>query len=102
MNGLCPSVCTQLAFRLIHSGYFSHVTSLAEVKEQVLKYIPVMARPMVLYKEYHPIRWTGVHVDNKVSTKHTKKCLLLIPTYQRIEITLAEAWSFGNTNEIKF
>ena len=66
---------------LIHyalsSGYFSHVTTLAEVKEQVLKYIPVMARPMVLLKEYHPIKWTGVHVDNKVSSKHTIRCLLL-------------------------
>jgi len=31
-----------------NKGYFTHVTTLAEVKEQVLKYIPVMARPLVL------------------------------------------------------
>merc|ERR1719495_1449001 len=33
-----------------NKGYFTHVTTLAEVKEQVLKYIPVMARPLVLLR----------------------------------------------------
>ena len=48
------------------SGYFTHVTTLAEVKEQVLKYIPVMARPLVLLREQHPVRWTGVYADIEV------------------------------------
>ena len=43
------------------------MTTLAEVKEQVLKYIPVMARPLVLLREQHPIRWTGVYADIEVS-----------------------------------
>ena len=47
-------------------GYFTHVTTLAEVKEQVLKYIPVMARPMVMFREKHPIHWTGVYADIEV------------------------------------
>jgi hypothetical protein len=37
------------------------------VKEQVLKYIPVMARPLVLLRETHPIRWTGVYADIEVT-----------------------------------
>uniref|UniRef100_A0A1B0DG25 Uncharacterized protein n=1 Tax=Phlebotomus papatasi TaxID=29031 RepID=A0A1B0DG25_PHLPP len=37
--------------------------SLAEVREQVLNYIPVMARPLVLNKTYHPIIWTQVYAD---------------------------------------
>jgi len=49
-----------------NKGYFTHVTTLAEVKEQVLKYIPVMARPLVLLREQHPIRWTGVYADIEV------------------------------------
>lgn len=49
-----------------NNGYFTHVTTLAEVKEQVLKYIPVMARPLVLAREQHPIRWTGVYADIEV------------------------------------
>ena len=49
-----------------NKGYFTHVTTLAEVKEQVLKYIPVMARPLVLFREQHPVRWTGVYADIEV------------------------------------
>ena len=94
------------------SGYFTHVTTLAEVKEQVLKYIPVMARPLVLLREQHPIRWTGVYADIEVSNEYTKNwptCQTLIlpnfkspfPTYRRrIEVTLAETWSLANTNEL--
>ena len=43
------------------------MTTLAEVKEQVLKYVPVMARPMVMYRNVHPIMWTGVYADVEVS-----------------------------------
>merc|ERR1719193_1502684 len=49
-----------------NKGYFTHVTTLAEVKEQVLKYIPVMVRPLVLLREKHPVRWTGVYADIEV------------------------------------
>ena len=48
-------------------GYFVRVTSLAEVREQVLKYIPVLSRPMVMYQQEHPIMWTPVYVDVAVS-----------------------------------
>ena len=44
------------------------MTTLAEVKEQVLKYIPVMARPMVMFREKHPIHWTGVYADIEVKS----------------------------------
>ena len=50
-----------------NKGYFTHVTTLAEVKEQVLKYIPVMARPLVLFRETHPVKWTGVYADIEVN-----------------------------------
>ena len=50
-----------------NKGYFTHVTTLAEVKEQVLKYIPVMARPLGLFRETHPVKWTGVYADIEVS-----------------------------------
>ena len=47
------------------------MTTLAEVKEQVLKYIPVMARPLVLLRETHPVRWTGVYADIEVGIAKT-------------------------------
>merc|ERR1719342_1636817 len=54
-----------------NKGYFTHVTTLAEVKEQVLKYIPVMARPLVLMRETHPVRWTGVYADIEVPNERS-------------------------------
>ncbi|XP_033217847.1 voltage-dependent calcium channel subunit alpha-2/delta-3 isoform X2 [Belonocnema kinseyi] len=44
-------------------GYFVHLSTLAEVREQVLNYIPVMARPLVLKKVGHPTIWTPVYAD---------------------------------------
>lgn len=44
-------------------GYYVHLSTMAEVREQVLNYIPVMARPLVLNKTYHPIIWTQVYAD---------------------------------------
>uniref|UniRef100_A0A1W7RAW1 Voltage-dependent calcium channel subunit alpha-2/delta-3 n=1 Tax=Hadrurus spadix TaxID=141984 RepID=A0A1W7RAW1_9SCOR len=43
-------------------GYYTHVTTLAEVREQVQKYIPVMSRPLVLSGTRTPI-WTSVYAD---------------------------------------
>ncbi|XP_043216058.1 voltage-dependent calcium channel subunit alpha-2/delta-3-like isoform X3 [Amphibalanus amphitrite] len=58
-----------------NKGYFTHVTAMAEVREQVQKYIPVLARPLVLssvvnesqqgghFSSQHPVIWTGVYAD---------------------------------------
>ena len=51
------------------------MTTLAEVKEQVLKYIPVMARPMVMFREKHPIHWTGVYADIEVISLELAKLI---------------------------
>ena len=44
-------------------GYYVHLSTHAEVREQVLEYIPVMARPLVLNRTHHPIRWSQVYAD---------------------------------------
>jgi hypothetical protein len=49
------------------AGYYVPLSTLAEVREQVLQYIPVMARPLVLTKTEHPINWTPVYADITVS-----------------------------------
>lgn len=48
-------------------GYYVHLSTMAEVREQVLQYVPVMARPMVLGKSVHPVIWTPVYADVTVS-----------------------------------
>lgn len=44
-------------------GYYVHLSTQAEVREQVLQYVPVMARPLVLTKTEHPVIWTPVYAD---------------------------------------
>ncbi|XP_033327950.2 ca[2+] channel Muscle-specific alpha2/delta subunit isoform X1 [Megalopta genalis] len=47
----------------LNRGYYTHVHTQEEVREQVLKYIPVVARPMVLQDKVHPIVWTHAYAD---------------------------------------
>jgi voltage-dependent calcium channel alpha-2/delta-3 len=44
-------------------GFYVHINTLAEVREQVLEYIPVMARPLVLNRTHHPIIWSQIYAD---------------------------------------
>ncbi|XP_022904961.2 voltage-dependent calcium channel subunit alpha-2/delta-3 isoform X1 [Onthophagus taurus] len=45
-------------------GYFVHLSTYAEVREEVLQYIPVMARPMVLNPKHRPVpTWSPVYAD---------------------------------------
>jgi hypothetical protein len=39
---------------------------MSEVQEQVLKYLPVMARPLVM-SQNRQVMWTGVYADMAVS-----------------------------------
>jgi len=44
-----------------------HIHSIGEVREQVFKYIPVIARPLVLQGVAHPAIWTPAYADTAVS-----------------------------------
>ncbi|GFG33999.1 hypothetical protein Cfor_04865 [Coptotermes formosanus] len=49
-----------------NKGYYVRMSSTSEVKEKVLNYVSVMARPMVMYQNDHPIQWTPVYAGGKV------------------------------------
>ncbi|XP_065173091.1 voltage-dependent calcium channel subunit alpha-2/delta-3 isoform X3 [Atheta coriaria] len=47
-----------------NQGYYVHLSTYAEVREQVLQYLPVMARPMVLNPTLKPNpTWSPVYAD---------------------------------------
>ncbi|XP_049879947.1 voltage-dependent calcium channel subunit alpha-2/delta-4 isoform X2 [Pectinophora gossypiella] len=48
----------------LNRGYFVHIHSVEEVQQQVLKYINVIARPMILSKENPPPTWTHANIDD--------------------------------------
>lgn len=47
----------------LNQGYYVHLSTLPEVREEVLKYVPVMARPLVLGGAHHPVAWSQVYAD---------------------------------------
>jgi voltage-dependent calcium channel alpha-2/delta-3 len=44
-------------------GYYVQIDTKMETREQVLKYIPVMARPMAYNKTQNPVIWSTVYAD---------------------------------------
>lgn len=50
------------------SGYYEHIQKSDEIREKVLNYILVMARPLVMYESDHPIHWSSVYPGGKVSS----------------------------------
>ncbi|EDW03637.1 GH10400 [Drosophila grimshawi] len=47
----------------LNRGYYSHVQTLDEVHEEVLKYVDVIATPLVLQNDKHPPTWTHAFTD---------------------------------------
>lgn len=56
-----------LKYLSIHfAGYFSQISTLADVQENVMRYLHVMSRPKVIDHEHDTV-WTEAYVDSAVS-----------------------------------
>jgi voltage-dependent calcium channel alpha-2/delta-4 len=56
-------------YACMNRGYYSHIQSLDEVAEEVLKYVNVIAAPLVLQKDKHPPTWTHAYIDETFETE---------------------------------
>lgn len=50
-------------YACMNRGFYSHIQSVDEVAEEVLKYVNVIAAPLVLQKKEHPPTWTHAYID---------------------------------------
>uniref|UniRef100_A0A3P8ZQC9 VWFA domain-containing protein n=1 Tax=Esox lucius TaxID=8010 RepID=A0A3P8ZQC9_ESOLU len=54
-----------------NKGYFSQISTLADVQENVMRYLHVMSRPKVIDHEHDTV-WTEAYVDSTVSSRNKK------------------------------
>ncbi|XP_060516283.1 voltage-dependent calcium channel subunit alpha-2/delta-3 isoform X2 [Cylas formicarius] len=63
-----------------NKGYYSRIQNYDEIKQKVLHYIEVMARPMVMYQNDHPIQWTPAYVGGRADSFSDDKVGQLMTT----------------------
>ncbi|XP_018576080.1 voltage-dependent calcium channel subunit alpha-2/delta-3 isoform X2 [Anoplophora glabripennis] len=51
-----------------NKGYYSRIEHYEQIRDNVLHYIEVMARPMVMYQNDHPIHWTPAYVGGRADS----------------------------------
>lgn len=75
VNAICKyAICKIWAF-LSAAGYYTHVSTLADVQENVMEYLHVLSRPMVINHD-HDIIWTEAYMDSVVSVPRLlSRCL---------------------------
>lgn len=65
----CPLVAGLLSFTKLSSplaGFFTQISTLADVQENVMEYLHVLSRPKVIDQE-HDVVWTEAYIDSTVS-----------------------------------
>ena len=65
LSPICLFVCVCVCV-CVCTGYFSQISTLADVQENVMRYLHVMSRPKVIDHEHNTV-WTEAYVDNAVS-----------------------------------
>lgn len=68
---MCVCIC------VCSAGYYTHVSTLADVQENVMEYLHVLSRPMVINHD-HDIIWTEAYMDSVVSLLLSLSCVSII------------------------
>ncbi|MBZ3887806.1 Voltage-dependent calcium channel subunit alpha-2/delta-4 [Sciurus carolinensis] len=59
-----------------NKGYYTQISTLADAQENVMEYLHVLSRPMVINHD-HDIIWTEAYMDSKLSTSKAQSLMLL-------------------------
>ncbi|KAM9674102.1 voltage-dependent calcium channel subunit alpha-2/delta-4 [Trichechus inunguis] len=59
-----------------NKGYYTQISTLADAQENVMEYLHVLSRPMVINHD-HDITWTEAYLDSKLFTSQTQSLMLL-------------------------
>ncbi|XP_044917142.1 voltage-dependent calcium channel subunit alpha-2/delta-4 isoform X3 [Felis catus] len=59
-----------------NKGYYTQISTLADAQENVMEYLHVLSRPMVINHD-HDITWTEAYMDSKLFTSQAQSLMLL-------------------------
>ncbi|KAM6962290.1 voltage-dependent calcium channel subunit alpha-2/delta-4 [Tautogolabrus adspersus] len=81
-----------------NKGYYTHVSTLADVQENVMEYLHVLSRPMVINHD-HDIIWTEAYMDSVLFTTQAQSLLLMtsvaMPVFSKKQETLSHGILLG-------
>ncbi|XP_041636744.1 voltage-dependent calcium channel subunit alpha-2/delta-4 isoform X2 [Cheilinus undulatus] len=81
-----------------NKGYYTHVSTLADVQENVMEYLHVLSRPMVINHD-HDIIWTEAYMDSVLFTTQAQSLLLMtsvaMPVFSKKKETLSHGILLG-------
>ncbi|CAK6978270.1 voltage-dependent calcium channel subunit alpha-2/delta-4-like [Scomber scombrus] len=79
-------------------GYYTHISTLADVQENVMEYLHVLSRPMVINHD-HDIIWTEAYMDTVLFTTKAQSLLLMtsvaMPVFSKKTETLSHGILLG-------
>uniref|UniRef100_A0A3B3X3Q6 VWFA domain-containing protein n=1 Tax=Poecilia mexicana TaxID=48701 RepID=A0A3B3X3Q6_9TELE len=80
-----------------NKGYYTHISTLADVQENVMEYLHVLSRPMVINHD-HDIIWTEAYMDTLFYTKAQSLLLMTsvaMPVFSKKKETLSHGILLG-------
>ncbi|KAM9529340.1 voltage-dependent calcium channel subunit alpha-2/delta-4-like isoform 2-T2 [Salvelinus alpinus] len=81
-----------------NKGYYTHISTLADVQENVMEYLHVLSRPMVI-NHNHDIIWTEAYMDTVLFATKAQSLLLMttvaMPVFSKKKETLSHGILLG-------
>uniref|UniRef100_A0AAY4DAR9 VWFA domain-containing protein n=1 Tax=Denticeps clupeoides TaxID=299321 RepID=A0AAY4DAR9_9TELE len=80
-----------------NKGYYTHISTLADVQENVMEYLHVLSRPMVINHD-HDIIWTEAYMDTVVGANDDILLMMTsvaMPVFSKKEETLSHGILLG-------